>query len=437
MPTVGFFTLGCKVNQQETTALAAKFKEAGFKEVGFAKPADVYVINSCAVTADAEDKSLIVARRKKRQQEQSFVVLAGCFPQVALDRARDAGVDLIVGSNNKARIVELVTMSLSGRTGPLVHVSEWSSDTGFEVISETSSIERKRATLKVQDGCEQYCAYCIIPYARGPERSLPIAQVLSQARHLTTRGFKELVLSGIHLGAYGRDFSPQSSLASLVTELTQIPGVKRVRLGSIEPNDLDGDIMKLLSQNKKLCNHVHVPLQSGSDTVLKRMNRRYTTRDYCELVAQLRALVPGIGLTTDLIVGFPGESEEEFKETMDFLSAMEFSRLHVFRYSRRSGTPAAEMKDQVPEHIKDTRFKQAQTLAEASALEFHRSLIGKTVEVLVESEQKGRLVGHTGSYAKVLIEVIPGLSGKLVGVEINGASSEGVYGQPVKDFVTH
>jgi len=319
MPTVGFFTLGCKVNQQETAALAAKFREAGYQEVDFSQAADVYVINSCAVTADAEHKSLTVARRKKRQAE-GYVVLAGCFPQVAMDKATAAGVDLIVGSNEKSRIVELVTLSLSGRKGPLVSVSEWNQDTRFEVISNTFVPGRTRATLKVQDGCEQFCAYCIIPYARGPERSLAIDSVLLQARELAKQGFKEVVLSGIHLSAYGRDLSPRSSLVELLRHLSAIPGLARIRLGSIEPNDLTEELIDLLATNDVLCQHIHIPLQSGSDAVLKRMNRRYTTSGFMHLVRKLRQESPDIGITSDLIVGFPGESDSEFAEALQLRS---------------------------------------------------------------------------------------------------------------------
>jgi len=428
MPTVGFHTLGCKVNQQETAALAAKFKQAGFDEVDFSQQADVYVINSCAVTTEAERKSLTLARRKKNQT-QGFVVLAGCFPQVALDKAGTAGVDLLVGSNDKSRIVELVTLSLSGYKGPLVHVSEWSKDTHFEIISDTSSIGRTRATLKVQDGCEQFCAYCIIPYARGPERSLPIHKVVEQSKLLEEQGFKEIVLSGIHLGAYGRDLTSPVSLTTLLSELLKSTDFARIRLGSVEPNDVDEALIAILAQETAICRHLHLPLQSGCDEVLKRMNRRYTTSEFLALVERLRAAAPGIGITSDLIVGFPGETDVEFAETLAFVEKMNFLRLHVFRYSARSGTPAATMHDQVPEHVKEERLKRIQQAAEQCALRFHRSLLGQKVEVLVENEHERYFVGHTSSYVKVFLEGTPNLSGKLVEVEISSASIDGVYGQ--------
>ena len=418
MPTVGFFTLGCKVNQQETAALAAKFKNAGFLEVGFSKEADVYVINSCAVTANAERKSMTIARRKKKQT-QSLVVLAGCFPQVSLERAARAGVDLLVGSNDKSRIVELVTLSLSGRKAPLISVSQWNKHTHFDVIADTFSPGRTRATLKVQDGCEQFCAYCIIPYARGPERSLPLESVVLQATQLIGQGFKEVVLSGIHLGAYGKDLTPQSSLAALLVKLAALGGLERVRLGSIEPTDLSSELINVLTTSKVLCNHVHIPLQSGSDSVLRRMSRHYTTQEFLLLVERLRASMPGIGITSDLIVGFPGETESEFAETLKFVSTVAFSKLHVFRYSKRSGTPAAVMLDQVPEAIKEERKQRVVDEAEEGAYRFHGSLLGKTVSVLVESKSGEYFVGHTSSYVKVFLPGTANLIGKLVDVEIN------------------
>lgn len=429
MPTVGFHTLGCKVNQQETSALAARFKAAGFEEVPFDNLAEVYVINSCAVTALAERKSLSISRRKKKHNPQAFVVLAGCFPQVSLDRAGGAGVDLLVGSNDKGRIVELVSLSLSGRKGPLVEVSEWSHDTKFEVISDTYSTGRARATLKVQDGCEQYCAYCIIPYARGPERSLSLAAVLTHARSLLEQGYKEIVLSGIHLGAYGRDLEPQSNLTELIRAVTAVKGILRIRLGSVEPNDITPELIEEFWANKKLCSHVHIPLQSGSDSVLKRMKRRYSKADFLRLVSALRAAVPDIGISSDIIMGFPGETEEEFQETLSFLAEAHFSRLHVFRYSQRVGTLAYDMPAQVPENVKEERVKMVQALAEEGALAFHRFSLGKTVSVLIETEQNGQLVGHTPSYIKVFANGPRELIGEIVEVEINSASSEGIYGK--------
>lgn len=429
MPKVGFFTLGCKVNQQETAALAAKFSEAGYEEVGFStEEADVYVINSCAVTSDAERKSLIIARRKKRQV-QALVVLAGCFPQVALEKATRAGVDLVVGSNDKSRILELVTTSLNGHKGSLISVSEWNKETRFEVIADTVSPGRTRATLKVQDGCEQFCSYCIIPYARGPERSLSPDLVLMQALKLVAKGYKELVLSGIRLGAYGKDLCPRTSLAALLLRLSTIPGLERIRLGSIEPNDLSPDLMDVLTTVKVMCNHVHIPLQSGADAILKRMSRRYTTAEYLNIVNKLRDSVPNIGITTDLIVGFPGGSEKEFIRTLEFVSSIGFSKVHIFRYSKRRGTPAEIMENQVPESIKEERKKRLNEVAEDAARKFHSILVGKRISVLVESKSGQYFIGHTSSYVKVFVVGTENLVGRLIDVEINSASSEGVYGQ--------
>lgn len=430
MTTVGFYTLGCKVNQQETSALAARFQAAGFVEVPFSAHAAAYVINSCAVTGEAERKSLSLARRQKQRHPESVVVLAGCFPQVSLAKATSAGVDLLVGSNDKASIVELVTERMQGQSTPAAVVTPWSGKTAFEVISDAYSSSRARATLKVQDGCEQYCTYCIIPYARGRERSLNLETALAQAQSLAAQGFKEIILSGIHLGAYGCDLTPPLSLARLVGVVTATDGLRRLRLGSVEPNDVTGALLAQFAQNPKLCPHVHLPLQSGSNSVLRRMQRRYTAEEYVDIVQNLREAACGIAITTDVLVGFPGESEAEFRETCELVSRIGFSRLHIFRYSLRNGTPAAQMQPHVPAGVKTARAKALQALAEREAYRFNSTLVGKDVEVLVESEEGDSCVGHTANYVKAYLPSTHRAIGDVVTARVVSATADGVWVSP-------
>jgi len=430
MGTVGLYTLGCKVNQQETSALASRFQAAGFVEVPFSTHANIYVINSCAVTGEAERKSLSLARRQKQRHPESVVVLAGCFPQVSMEKATSAGVDLLVGSNDKASIVELVSERIQGRSTPAAVVTPWSGDTAFEVISDSYSSSRARATLKVQDGCEQYCTYCIIPYARGRERSLNLETALAQAKTLVAQGYKEIVLGGIHLGAYGRDLTPPASLARLIGAVTATDGLLRLRLGSVEPNDVTAALLAQFAKNPKLCPHVHLPLQSGSNTVLRRMQRRYTAQDYVQIVQDLRAAVPDLAITTDVLVGFPGESEAEFQETVELVSRIGFSRLHIFRYSRRTGTPAAEMQSHVPAGVKTARAKALQALAEKEAHRFNSNLVGQEVEVLVESQAGDAYIGHTSNYVKAYLPSTHGAIGDIVTARVVAATAEGVWASP-------
>ncbi|MBS4054852.1 MAG: tRNA (N(6)-L-threonylcarbamoyladenosine(37)-C(2))-methylthiotransferase MtaB [Thermaerobacter sp.] len=431
MLTVGFYTLGCKVNQQETSALAAKFKAALFREVDFASPADIYVINTCVVTSQAERKSRALAKRQKKKHPTAFVVLAGCFPQVARDKAAALGMELVVGSNDKGRIVELVKEALAERPQQ-VHITPWSANTAFEVVAEEYSTDRARATLKVQDGCEQYCAYCIIPYARGPERSLPLNAVQKQAEALLQQGYKEIILSGIHLGAYGRDLTPELSLATLAETLAKLPGLVRLRLGSVEPTDVTTELITTLARHENICRHLHIPLQSGSTTVLGRMGRPYTTAGFSAITSSLRQLLPDIGITSDVIVGFPGETVAEHEESLAFVKAMEFARVHVFRYSRRPGTRAAEMKEQILDSVKDARYEAMQALTCAGQESFHASHLGKTVAVLVENEPGELRLGHTSSYLKVAFPGPSELMGEVVSVKVLGTTPDGVYGEVAK-----
>jgi len=427
MVTVGFHTLGCKVNQQETGALTAQFVDAGFCPVDFNLEADVYVINSCAVTVEAERKSKSLARRKKKNHPEALVVLAGCFPQVALREADVLGVDVLVGSNDKKELVGMVQEALADRR-QIIKVTPFGDDTPFEIIADSTSSERTRGMLKVQDGCEQFCAYCIIPYARGRERSLDIKSALIQAKNSIAQGMSEIVLTGIHLGSYGQDLTPPATLAQLVREMAELPGLLRLRLGSLEPLDMTAELIKAVSFSPQVCRHFHLPLQSGSNAVLRRMKRPYSKEGFSAVVARLRDAFPEAGITSDVIVGFPGETEEQFAESLSFIRTMEFGRLHVFRYSRRPGTEAANMVDQVPERVKDERYRAMQQVAVLAQQAFAERFVDREVSVLVEEEHEGFLTGYSSSYLRVYFPGDRALIGKLVNVAISMPFNDGARG---------
>lgn len=402
MPTIAFHTLGCKVNQGETAAMAHLFREAGYEVVDFATTADVYVINTCAVTVQAEQKSRQIAHRAREHNPQALLVMVGCYPQVAQDREQlPEGIDLLLGSAEKPRIVELVERTRQA-SSPLVAISRWTDDTSFQMISVSQEVGRTRATLKIQDGCQQFCAYCIIPYARGPERSRSIADVVQEAKALVESGFKEIVLTGIHVGSFGQDLPGTPDLADLIEAVLQVPKLERLRLSSIEPNEISESLLQLMQQHANFCRHLHVPLQTGQDRVLKAMNRRYTTAEYRAIIKSVRSYVPEAAITTDVIVGFPGETEAEFQQTYEFIRDIGFSRLHVFRYSRRPGTPAADMPNQVPKVEKVRRSRSLITLGKRMAKEYAERLLGSEQSVLWEGQDNnGVWSGHTDTYVTV------------------------------------
>ncbi len=424
MPTVAFHTLGCKVNQGETAAMAHLFQEAGYEVVDFSAAADVYIINTCAVTVQAEQKSRQIAHRARERNRQAMVVMVGCYPQVAQGRGKlPENVDLLVGSSEKPRIVELVERAKKA-SSPLIAVSQWTDDTGFQMISASQEVGRTRATLKVQDGCQQFCAYCIIPYARGPERSRAVAEVVQEARSLVEAGFKEIVVTGIHVGSYGRDLPGQPDLTHLLEKLLQVPGLERLRLSSIEPNEIGEPMMRLMQQYPNFCRHLHIPLQAGQDRILKAMNRRYDTAEYRKIIDLVRSFVPEIAVTTDVIVGFPSETADEFQETYDFAAAIGFSRLHVFRYSRRPGTPAAEMPQQVPKEEKTRRSRSLIELGQRMAKEYAEGLVGSEQAVLWESQDdEGIWSGHTDTYVTICSRDSSLSSNQITRVRIDGINA--------------
>lgn len=429
MPRVAFHTLGCKVNQGETAAMTHLFRQAGYDVTDFTDQADVYVINTCAVTVQAERKSRQMIRRAREHDPGAMLVIVGCYPQVAGKKLADLlDIDLIVGNTDKHHVVELVERARQ-TASPLVAVSRWSEQTEFDMIATGQENGRTRATVKIQDGCQQFCSYCIIPYARGPERSRSPLTVLSEARSLIASSFQELVLTGIHLGSYGRNLQPQASLAQLLEEMLSLTGLVRLRLSSIEPNEITPDLLQLMRDHDNFCRHLHIPLQAGEDRVLKMMNRRYTTADYRRIIAQVWSYVPEIAITTDVIVGFPGETAAEFNATCEFVQEIGFSRLHVFRYSRRPGTPAAELKDQVPTERKEERSRILIGLGQKLAVEYASQLLGQEILVLWEHEQRGLWTGHTDTYVQVSTRSPLRISNQLLPARVTRLAKEGVFAE--------
>ncbi|MQL51665.1 tRNA (N(6)-L-threonylcarbamoyladenosine(37)-C(2))-methylthiotransferase MtaB [Desulfofundulus thermobenzoicus] len=431
--TVALVTLGCKVNQYESDALATLFRRRGYRVVDFSKPADVYVINTCTVTHLGDRKSRQLIRRATRNNPGAMVVVTGCYAQTSPGEVLAIpGVDLVVGTRDKARLVDLVEEQAGRKDGPVAAVGDIFAVEEFTELPVPALPSRVRAFLKIQEGCNNYCAYCIIPFARGPLRSRDPERVLAEARRLVREGFKELVLTGIHTGAYGQDRPGDMDLAGLVGRLAEIPGLLRLRLSSVEPMDITGELVQSMASRPNICRHLHIPLQSGDDQVLARMRRHYTTEDFRRLVRDIRARIPEVAISTDVIVGFPGETDENFASTLAFVREMAFSRLHVFKYSPRRGTAAASFPDQISAQVKGERSHRLIALGEELAVSFARQYIGKEVLVLVEEaspQRKGFYEGLTDNYLRVFFPGGSHLVGQIVPVLVEEAEGPDLKGR--------
>ncbi len=428
---VAIYTLGCKVNQYESAVLAGIFQERGYRVVNFSEVADVYVINTCTVTHQADRKSRQVIRRAARTNPGALIAVTGCYAQTSPNGALNIPeVDLILGTKGRARLVDLIESVKKGKNFKNA-VSEYVAGDEFEEIPATPLQERSRAFLKVQEGCRNYCTYCIVPYARGPLRSRKPKKVIEAARQMIAAGFKEIVITGIRTGAYGQDLSGAVTLAGLMRRLSGLPGLARLRLSSVEPNDITYELVETLSGSEVFCRHLHVPLQSGDDDILNRMGRRYNTGDYCRLVELLRENLPDLGLTTDVMVGFPGETENNFLNTYKFIEDISFSGLHVFKFSPRLGTPAARFGDQIERRVKDARSRSLIRLGQLLSAQFASLHQGKVLDVLVERRfrDEGTLYeGLSGNYVRVVFPGCEDLRGKIVKVKATrtkGAFLEG------------
>lgn len=406
MKKVAFHTLGCKVNQYETEAMEELFEKSGYQIVDFREIADIYVVNTCTVTNVADKKSRQMLSKAKHNNEGAIIVAVGCYAQIAKDKLiKDNNIDLVIGSNNKNKIVDLVEEYI--HEGNKINVVEdIGKTTEYEDILITKVNDKTRAYIKIQDGCNQFCSYCIIPYTRGRIRSREMSSVIKEVNTLASNGYHEIVLTGIHIASYGKDLT-NTSLIELLMRLNEIDGILRIRLGSLEPNLITEEFISQLSKLNKVCPHFHLSLQSGCDATLKRMNRKYTTETFNNKVEIIRNAYENPSITTDIIVGFPGETDEEFDSTLDFVRKIRFSGIHVFKYSMREGTKAAARDDQIDPRVKTERSHTLTNVQSKIREEFLNSFINKEVEVLFEEEsiidEKKCYYGFTDNYIKVKV----------------------------------
>lgn len=399
---VAFCSLGCKVNQYETNAMAQKFIEHGYEVVEFDEYADVYIVNTCTVTNVADRKSRQMLRRAKEINKDATLVACGCYAQVAKEELKKIPeIDLIIGNNEKNDIIQIVENHIAQK-GAEDLVSDVMYKLDYVELGTTTYTEKTRAVIKVQDGCDRFCSYCLIPYARGHIRSRKIENVIEEIKKVVEEGINEVVITGIHIASYGRDFKGENiGLIDLLEEINKIQGLHRIRLGSIEPTIITNEFVERLSKLDKICDHFHLSLQSGCTETLKRMNRRYTTEEFRDVTKRLRSKFPNAALTTDIIVGFPGETDEEFNTTYEFLKEIAFYKMHIFKYSQRKGTKAAVMPNQVDGKIKEERSKKLIELSNENEYNYNKKYIGKQVEVLFEEREGEYLKGHTTNYIVV------------------------------------
>ena len=399
MRKVAFCTLGCKVNQYETNAMEEKFINSGYEVVTFDQIADIYVINTCTVTNMSDKKSRQMIRKAKQLNQNSIVVAVGCYAQVSKEKLEEIKeVDLILGNNEKKEIVKYVEEYNKEK---LIHLEDLMYQKEFVDFGTTVHMDKTRAVIKVQDGCDRFCSYCIIPYARGRVRSRKIESVIEEIKALAHIGVKEVVITGIHIASYGKDFKENIGLIDLLEEINKIKGIERIRLGSLEPKIIDERFLERLAKLYKICHHFHLSLQSGCNETLKRMNRRYTTEEFEEVVNLLRDTYDDVILTTDIIVGFPGETEEEFNKTYNFLKNIKFYKMHIFKYSRREGTKANNMPNQISPKVQDERSKKLIELSDNNQKEYNNMYVGKKLKVLIEEKQEEYIKGHTSNYLVV------------------------------------
>lgn len=419
MRTAALHNLGCKVNSYETEAMQQLLEEAGYKIVPFHEKADVYIINTCSVTNIADRKSRQMLHRAKKQNPEAVVVAAGCYVQAAAEELKaDLAVDVIIGNNKKQDLVSILEEYFQDQNDSS-HVIEINETHEYERLTIHKIADHTRAFLKVQDGCNQFCSYCIIPYTRGRVRSRRPEEVVAEVRELAAAGYREVVLTGIHLSSYGVDFKEEEkeNLLSLIRQVHEVEGICRIRLGSLEPRIITEEFAKALSGLSKFCPHFHLSLQSGCDETLKRMNRHYTTEEYKRGCDILRRYFDYPAITTDVIVGFPGETEEEFSETKAFLEQIGFYEMHIFKYSRRAGTRADRMPDQVPEQVKSARSEALLALEKQMSRAYRESFLGKKKEVLLEEKTEigGQeyMIGHTMEYVKAVVPYEENLKNKM------------------------
>ena len=431
MKNISFYTLGCKVNQYETNAMMQKFQEAGYKIVDINDNiSDICVINTCTVTNMSDRKSRQMLRKIKEKNHNAIIIATGCYAQVAKKQLEEMPeVDIVIGNDEKNDIVHFLEEYMQ-KQQKIVEVQDISKQKEFIDMGQITYTEKTRAVIKVQDGCNQFCSYCLIPYARGRVRSRKPESILKEIEQIAKKGIKEVVITGIHIASYGKDFEKEYKLIDLLEDINKIDGILRIRLGSLEPTIITEDFMKRLIKLDKICHHFHLSLQSGCDETLKRMNRKYSTSQFKEIVNRIRRYYSDVMLTTDIIVGFPGETEEEFEKTYQFLKEINFYKMHVFPYSPREGTRAAKMENQVDNKIKEYRSKKLIEMSNQNQRVYNEQYVGKEVEVLFEEKEIENDIyyckGHTQNYILVRYKTIDNLENTLKNVKILEAFIEHV-----------
>jgi len=427
---IAFYTLGCKTNQYETQAMERLLCEQGHEICSFEDDCDCYVINTCSVTAVADKKNRAVIRRCRRVHPQAILGVCGCYSQHAAQAVRELKVDVVGGSGGRQQFLEDLLAAAQSRTYQ-EHLDNALRRREFEVLPAGGLQERTRAMLKVQDGCTNFCTYCIIPYTRGPIRSAPLETAVAQAKQLEQAGYREIVVTGIEIAGWGKDLPGKPPVWLLIAEICKAVPHLRIRLGSLEPRIVTEEFVAALSGFQNLCPQFHLSMQSGCDTVLARMKRKYTTEEYMESLERLRNAFPGCAITTDMIVGFPGETEEEFEESLSFIRQCRFADMHIFPYSRRPGTPAAEMPGQLPNAVKEARSHRAIAVAQDMSRCYHQELLGTTQAVLVEGMEGEHSVGHAMNYVKIYI---PGAypRNEIQTVAVKSLYGDGVTGEVIQ-----
>ncbi len=415
---------GCKVNQYETNGMSQAFQNKGYEIVDFEESADIYIINTCTVTNMSDRKSRQVLRQAKKNNSNAIVVAVGCYVQVAKEEVEKIPeIDLVLGTNKKVDILNYIEEYMEKK-----EIQEVTDDVmknkEYGDFGSVTFTEKTRAVIKVQDGCDRFCSYCIIPYARGRVRSRKPENVIEEIKQIAQKGIKEVVITGIHVASYGKDFEIEYRLIDLLEEIHKIDGIERIRLGSIEPLLLTEDFLNRLVRLEKMCHHFHLSLQSGCTETLKRMNRRYTAEEFEEIVRRIRNVYQDAILTTDIIVGFPGETEEEFQKTYEFLKKINFYKMHIFKYSPRKGTKAEVMENQVPGDVKEKRSKILLELSDENEMQYQQSYIGKEVEVLFEEKEGEYYKGHTANYIMVKVKTDGNLENMIRKVKIIDKDTE-------------
>ena len=424
MNKVSFYTLGCKVNQYETNGMIQKFKEAGYQIVNLEEITDICIVNTCTVTNMSDRKSRQALRRVKDKNKNAIIVAIGCYAQVAKEELEKMPeIDIVLGNKEKTDIVKYVEQFIKEKQ-KVVQIEDLSTNTEFDDMGQITYTEKTRAVIKVQDGCNQFCSYCIIPYARGRVRSRNEESIIEEIKKIAEKGIKEVVITGIHVASYGKDKGKEDGLIQLLEKINEIKGIERIRLGSLEPKIITEEFMQRLIKLEKICHHFHLSLQSGCDETLKRMNRKYVTQDIRKIVEMLRKYYNDVILTTDIIVGFPGETEEEFEKTYEFLKEIKLYKMHVFQYSPRRGTRAANMPNQIDGNIREQRSKKLIELSNKQQKQQNEKYIGKIVNVLFEDREAEYCKGHTQNYILVKYKTTEKLDNTIKSVKILKADVE-------------